>query len=97
MRAHTVAVVLLVLSAGCLSGMPASEGGAESTTPVPTGAQTLDPSVDGDRVLKRGTDHLDRIRSDAAQSIAHERLKRVKWFREWLVEEVAAIPDDAHE
>ncbi|MFD1684984.1 lamin tail domain-containing protein [Halobellus litoreus] len=50
MRAHTLAVVLLILSAGCLSGMPASEGGAGPATPVPTGAQTLDSSVDGDRV-----------------------------------------------
>ncbi|MDZ7702772.1 MAG: HD domain-containing protein [Halobacteriales archaeon] len=40
------------------------------------------------RVLDRGTDVLDRIESDTAESIAHERLKRVKWFREWLEEEV---------
>jgi uncharacterized protein len=51
----------------------------------------LDAAEMVDRVLKRGTDHMDRIRSDAGRSIAHERLKRVKWFREWLEEEVAAV------
>ena len=43
------------------------------------------------RVLDRGTDVMDRIESDTAESIAHERLKRVKWFREWLEEEVAEM------
>jgi len=54
----------------------------------------LDAADMVDRVLKRGTDHLDRIRSDTGRSIAHERLKRVKWFREWLEEEVAAVETD---
>ncbi len=44
-----------------------------------------------DRVLERGRDHVDRIESDKAESIAHQRLKRAKWFREWLVDEVAAM------
>jgi uncharacterized protein len=40
------------------------------------------------RVLDRGRDVLDRIESDTAESVAHRRMKRVKWFREWLEEEV---------
>ncbi|WP_435345517.1 HD domain-containing protein [Haloarchaeobius sp. HRN-SO-5] len=48
-----------------------------------------------DRVLERGRDAVDRIESDTAESIAHQRLKRVKWFREWLEQEVAEMePDD---
>ena len=43
------------------------------------------------RVLERGQDHSTRIVSDTAESIAHQRLKRVKWFREWLEEEVAEM------
>jgi len=41
-----------------------------------------------ERVLERGRDATDRVNSDAAESIAHKRLKRVKWFREWLESEV---------
>jgi uncharacterized protein len=41
-----------------------------------------------ERVLDRGRDATNRVESDAAESIAHQRLKRVKWFREWLEEEV---------
>jgi uncharacterized protein len=44
-----------------------------------------------DRVLERGRDHADRVRSETAESIAHQRLKRVKWFREWLEAEVAEM------
>jgi len=44
-----------------------------------------------DRVLERGKDHLDRVESDTAESIGHKRLKRVKWFREWLESEVAEM------
>ena len=47
-----------------------------------------------ERVLDRGRDAADRVESDTAQSIAHRRLKRVKWFREWLEEEV---PEMDHE
>lgn len=48
-----------------------------------------------DRILERGEDALDRIESDTAESIAHQRLKRVRWFREWLVSEVAQLePED---
>ncbi len=44
-----------------------------------------------DRVLQRGRDHTDRVVSDTAESIAHQRIKRVKWLREWIEEEVAGI------
>lgn len=44
-----------------------------------------------DRVLERGRDAVDRVESDAAESIAYERLKRVRWFREWLEEEVPGM------
>ncbi len=44
-----------------------------------------------ERVFKRGRDALDRIESDAAESVAHRRMKRVKWLREWLEEEVAEM------
>jgi len=40
------------------------------------------------RVLDRGKDVLERIESDTAESVAYRRMKRVKWFREWLEEEV---------
>ncbi|NHN47594.1 HD domain-containing protein [Halostella sp. JP-L12] len=46
-----------------------------------------------ERVLERGRDAADRVRSDTAESIAHRRLKRVKWFREWIADEVSAIAD----
>ncbi|MFB6255814.1 MAG: HD domain-containing protein [Haloplanus sp.] len=44
-----------------------------------------------DRVLERGRDAAQRVESDAAESIAHQRLKRVRWFREWLVSEVPGM------
>ena len=44
-----------------------------------------------DRVYKRGKDAVDRIESDTARSIAHKRLKRVRWFREWLEMEVTEM------
>jgi len=43
------------------------------------------------RVLERGRDAADRVRSDTAESIVHRRLKRVKWFQEWLTAEVALM------
>ncbi|UIP00673.1 HD domain-containing protein [Halobaculum sp. CBA1158] len=46
------------------------------------------------RVLERGREHASRVESDTAESIAHERLKRVRWFREWLEEEVARMDRD---
>ncbi|WP_207590422.1 HD domain-containing protein [Halomontanus rarus] len=44
-----------------------------------------------DRVLDRGLKAASRVESDTAESIAHQRLKRVRWFREWLEEEIAAM------
>ena len=44
-----------------------------------------------DRVLERGSDAVDQIESDTAESVAHKRLKRVRWFREWLEEEVPGM------
>lgn len=44
-----------------------------------------------DRVLDRGRDHTDRVVSDTAESIAHQRIKRVQWIREWLEEEVSRM------
>ncbi|ESP89327.1 HD domain-containing protein [Candidatus Halobonum tyrrellensis] len=49
------------------------------------------------RVYERGKDHAARVESDTAESIAHERLKRVRWFREWLEGEVTAMEHDADE
>jgi uncharacterized protein len=46
------------------------------------------------RVLERGEDAVDRIQSDTAESIAHQRLKRVRWFREWLAGEIADVELD---
>jgi uncharacterized protein len=42
-----------------------------------------------ERVLERGQDAIQRVESDTARSIAHQRMKRVKWFQEWLEGEVA--------
>jgi len=46
-----------------------------------------------ERVLERGRDAADRVQSDTAESIAYRRLKRVKWFREWLSDEVSEISE----
>jgi len=47
-----------------------------------------------DRVLERGRDHINRVQSDTAESIAHRRVKRVRWFREWLEDEVTEMDRD---
>jgi uncharacterized protein len=46
------------------------------------------------RVLERGRDAADRVESDTASDIVHRRLKRVRWFQEWLVAEVAEMGED---
>ena len=51
----------------------------------------MDASDMIDRVLERGKDHTSRIESETGNAMAHRRLKRVKWFREWLEEEVAQL------
>ena len=43
------------------------------------------------RVHERGREAASRIVSDTAEGIAHRRLKRVRWFREWLEAEVAEV------
>jgi uncharacterized protein len=43
------------------------------------------------RVLERGEDVTSRIESGTAESMAHRRLKRVRWFREWLDGEVSRM------
>ncbi|MFB6105422.1 MAG: HD domain-containing protein [Halobacteriaceae archaeon] len=53
----------------------------------------LDATEMLDRILERGTRAADRVESDAAESIAHRRLKRVRWFREWLADEVPGMAD----
>ena len=47
-----------------------------------------------DRVMERGKDASKRVQSDTAEGIAHERLKRVKWFREWLEAEVPEMDSE---
>ncbi|AXR78946.1 HD domain-containing protein [Natrarchaeobaculum sulfurireducens] len=44
-----------------------------------------------DRVLERGYDAASRVKSDTGQGIAHQRLKRAKWFSEWLEDEIAGL------
>ncbi len=51
----------------------------------------LDAAEMVDRVLERGADARERIESETARAMAHRRLKRVKWLREWLADEVAAV------
>jgi uncharacterized protein len=48
-----------------------------------------------DRVIERGKDAKERVRSDAAETVAHRRLKRVTWFKEWLEAEVADMEDES--
>ncbi len=45
------------------------------------------------RIVERGENVIDRIVSDTAESIAHQRLKRVRWFREWFISEVAQLEE----
>jgi uncharacterized protein len=48
------------------------------------------------RVLERGEDAIARVQSDTAESIAHQRIKRVRWFKEWLESEIAEMePEDS--
>jgi uncharacterized protein len=49
------------------------------------------------RVVERGRTAAQRVESDAAESIAHQRLKRVKWFQEWLETEVPGMDVDPDE
>jgi len=49
------------------------------------------------RVLERGHEAAERVESGTAESIAYRRIKRVKWFREWLEEEVRGMDADVEE
>ena len=51
----------------------------------------MDAAMMVDRVLQRAQDHTERVVSDTAESIAHQRIKRVKWLREWLEAEVTRM------
>jgi uncharacterized protein len=53
----------------------------------------MDASEMVGRVLERGHDAAERVESDAAESVVHRRLKRVRWFKEWLESEVALMGD----
>ena len=57
----------------------------------------MDAGVMVERVLERGRDAARRVESDAAEGIAHQRLKRVKWFQEWLEAEVPGLETDLDE
>jgi uncharacterized protein len=46
------------------------------------------------RVVDRGKDVKERVESTTAQDMVHRRLKRVKWFQEWLVGEVSDMDLD---
>ena len=43
------------------------------------------------RVIERGHDARERIESDTAEVILQRRLKRARWFQEWLEGEVAEM------
>jgi uncharacterized protein len=46
-----------------------------------------------ERVLERGIEAKKRVRSQTAKDIADRRLKRVRWFKEWLEMEIAGIDE----
>jgi len=43
------------------------------------------------RVIERGEDAQERIESETARALVHRRLKRARWFQEWLEMEVAEM------
>jgi uncharacterized protein len=47
-----------------------------------------------ERVLERGRSQSKRVVSETAHGLAHRRLKRVRWFREWLEDEVPGMEHD---
>lgn len=48
----------------------------------------LDAADMVERVHKRGIDASERIKTETGESLAFQRIKRVRWFSEWLQEEV---------
>ncbi len=57
----------------------------------------MDSATMVERVHERGQEACNRIESNTGRSIAHERLKRVRWFREWLEMEVPEMEHDLDE
>jgi uncharacterized protein len=57
----------------------------------------MDAATIVDRVYERGREAVSRVESDTARGIAHERIKRVRWFREWLESEVAEMDRESTE
>ena len=55
----------------------------------------MDTSQMVQRVFERGKDAAARVESDTAESIAHQRLKRVKWFQDWLEDEVPEMESES--
>jgi uncharacterized protein len=51
----------------------------------------MDAAEMAGRVVERGEDARSRIESDSAESVLHRRLKRARWFKEWLEMEVADV------
>ncbi|PSQ44710.1 phosphohydrolase [Halobacteriales archaeon SW_7_68_16] len=47
-----------------------------------------------DRVLERGREAARRVRTDTGHTEVKRRLKRTRWFREWLEGEVAQVGAD---
>jgi uncharacterized protein len=43
------------------------------------------------RVLERGQEARKRVKSQTAKDVADRRLKRVRWFKEWLEDEVVGM------
>jgi uncharacterized protein len=43
------------------------------------------------RVLERGLEARKRVKSQTAKDVADRRLKRVRWFKEWLEDEVVGM------
>lgn len=43
------------------------------------------------RVLERGEDAIARVCSETAENIAQRRIKRIRWFKEWLEDEIAEM------
>ncbi|MEZ3115698.1 HD domain-containing protein [Halobaculum sp. MBLA0147] len=57
----------------------------------------MDAATMVERVYQRGKRHASRVESETGEAVAHRRLKRVRWFREWLEDEVTAMEIDESE
>lgn len=54
----------------------------------------LDAAKMTERVYSRGLDAAERIRTDTGRALAKQRIKRVRWFSEWLQDEVRNMEID---